>query len=208
MSADRAAQSLRALGALAERCASLAPQIERIARRYSETLRRGGTLFFAGNGGSAADAQHIAAEYVVRHQQKRPGLAAIALTTDSSLLTAASNDMGFEEVFARQVETLCRPADLLTLHSTSGQSANLLSAARAARKRGVAIVALLVGRRTTRDLVDEARSFLPPKLAGSRRCTSRSNTWCASWWKRTWEWGRSNEGKGLRTEEYRVPSTE
>ena len=103
MSADRAAQSLRALGALAERCASLAPQIERLARRYSETLRRGGTLFFAGNGGSAADAQHIAAEYVVRHQQKRPGLAALALTTDTSLLTAAANDMGFGEVFARQV---------------------------------------------------------------------------------------------------------
>jgi len=143
VSADRAAQSLRALGALAERCASLAPQIERIARRYSETLRRGGTLFFAGNGGSAADAQHIAAEYVVRHQQKRPGLAALALTTDTSLLTAAANDMGFEEVFARQVETLCRPSDLLILHSTSGQSPNLLAAARAARKRGVAIVALL-----------------------------------------------------------------
>lgn len=143
MSADQAAQSLRALGALAERCASLAPQIERIARRYSETLRRGGTLFFAGNGGSAADAQHIAAEYVVRHQRKRPGLAALALTTDTSLLTAAANDMGFEEIFARQVETLCRPSDLLILHSTSGQSPNLLSAARAARTRGVAIVALL-----------------------------------------------------------------
>ena len=73
------------------------------------TLRNGGTLFFCGNGGSAADAQHIATEYVVRYSATRRPLAALALTTDTSLLTAAGNDLGFERVFARQVEALCRP---------------------------------------------------------------------------------------------------
>ena len=88
--------------------------------RYAEVLRSGGTLFFCGNGGSAADAQHIATEYVVRYAATRRPLAAVALTTDTSLLTAAGNDLGFEQVFARQVEALCRPGDLLVLHSTSG----------------------------------------------------------------------------------------
>src|SRR5207245_455127 len=82
----------------------------------------GGALDFAGNGGSAADAQHIATEYVVRYQTSRPGLRAVALTTDTSLLTACANDMGFDEVFARQVEALTKPEDLLVLHSTSGES--------------------------------------------------------------------------------------
>ena len=143
MKSGHAARSLRDLAALAESCAGLAPEIERLAGRYAEALRRGGTLYFAGNGGSAADAQHVAAEYVVRHQRTRTGLAAVALTTDPALLTAASNDFGFEQLFARQVETLCRPTDLLILHSTSGQSPNLLAAARAARGRGVSSAALL-----------------------------------------------------------------
>ena len=103
-----------------------------MAARYAGVLRSGGTLFFCGNGGSAADAQHLAAEYVVRYAANRRPLAAVALTTDSSILTAAGNDLGFEQIFARQVEALCRPADLLILHSTSGQSPNLLAAARAA----------------------------------------------------------------------------
>jgi D-sedoheptulose 7-phosphate isomerase len=106
-------------------------------------LRSGGTLYFCGNGGSAADAQHLAAEYVVRYAVNRPPLAAVALTTDSSILTAAGNDLGFEQIFARQVEALCSPADLLILHSTSGESRNLLAAARSARQGGVPTVAFL-----------------------------------------------------------------
>jgi len=140
---ERVAASLRELATLAEACAALAPQIERVAARYATAVRQGGILFFAGNGGSAADAQHVAAEYVVRHQRKRPGIRAIALSTDNALVTAAANDLGFEQVFARQVTSLCRPNDLLILHSTSGQSPNLLAAARAARALGIPVVALL-----------------------------------------------------------------
>jgi D-sedoheptulose 7-phosphate isomerase len=122
---------------------SLSERVAAVAGRYAETLRAGGTIFFCGNGGSAADAQHIATEYVVRYSASRRPLAALALTTDSSLLTAAANDLGFERVFARQVEALCRPEDLLVLHSTSGESPNLLAAARAARERSVRTVGFL-----------------------------------------------------------------
>jgi len=122
---------------------ALSERVAAVATRYAETLRAGGTIFFCGNGGSAADAQHIATEYVVRYSASRRPLAALALTTDSSLLTAAANDLGFERVFARQVEALCRPEDLLVLHSTSGESPNLLAAARAARDRSVRTVAFL-----------------------------------------------------------------
>jgi D-sedoheptulose 7-phosphate isomerase len=98
---------------------------------------------FCGNGGSAADAQHLATEYVVRFRHDRRPLAALALTTDTSLLTAAANDLGFEQVFARQVAALAAPGDVLILHSTSGVSANLLAAARTARERGITTIALL-----------------------------------------------------------------
>jgi D-sedoheptulose 7-phosphate isomerase len=122
---------------------SLSERVALVAERYAEALRAGGTIFFCGNGGSAADAQHIATEYVVRYSASRRPLAAVALTTDSSVLTAAANDLGFERVFARQVEALCRPKDLLVLHSTSGESPNLLAAARAAREGSVRTVAFL-----------------------------------------------------------------
>jgi D-sedoheptulose 7-phosphate isomerase len=122
---------------------TLSEQVAAVAGRYAETLRAGGTIFFCGNGGSAADAQHIATEYVVRYSASRRPLAALALTTDSSLLTAAANDLGFERVFARQVEALCRIEDLLVLHSTSGESLNLIAAARAARERSVRTIAFL-----------------------------------------------------------------
>ena len=143
MSARHIEASLDRLGSLAGACKALAPQVGQVAARYTEALRGGGTLYFCGNGGSAADAQHIATEYVVRYAATRRPLAAVALTTDTSLLTAAANDFGFEQVFARQVEAHCRPGDVLVLHSTSGRSPNLLAAARAARSRGVATVAFL-----------------------------------------------------------------
>ena len=120
-------------------------------------LDAGRTLFFCGNGGSAADAQHLATEYVVRFRRNRRAFAAIALTTDTSLLTAASNDFGFEHVFARQVRALGGPGDILFLHSTSGESPNLLEAARAARDVGVETVALLArGGGRLREAVDVA----------------------------------------------------
>src|SRR5687767_15522538 len=107
----------------------------------SATVARGGTLYFCGNGGSAADAQHMATEYVVRYTRNRRAYPAVALTTDTSLITAAGNDIGFEQVFARQVEALARPGDLLVIHSTSGNSPNVLRAAEAARARGVPVLA-------------------------------------------------------------------
>lgn len=157
MSSTRIEAGLDRLAALTAACKSLAPQVGRAAVRYADTLRGGGTLYFCGNGGSAADAQHLATEYVVRYAVNRRPLAAAALTTDCSVLTAAGNDLGFERIFARQVEALCGPADLLVLHSTSGQSANLLAAARAARAGGTGTVAFLGrGGGTLATLVDEA----------------------------------------------------
>ena len=143
MSAAHVEAGLDRLAALAGASKALAPQVARIAARYVDVLRGGGTLFFCGNGGSAADAQHMATEYVVRYAATRRPLAAVALTTDTSLLTAAGNDLGFEQIFARQVEALCRPGDLLVLHSTSGRSPNLVAAARAARGLGTPTVAFL-----------------------------------------------------------------
>ncbi|MGH7528094.1 MAG: SIS domain-containing protein [Gemmatimonadales bacterium] len=143
MKADQVAAGLEALARLAEQTTTLSGRVAAIAGDYADVLRNGGTLFFCGNGGSAADAQHIAAEYVVRYSAERRALAANALTTDSSVLTAAGNDLGFERIFARQVEALCGAGDLLVLHSTSGLSPNLIAAARAARGRDMRTVAFL-----------------------------------------------------------------
>ena len=134
--------ALRELAATAERVASeLGPEMERALAMVQATVRAGGTLFFCGNGGSAADAQHLATEYVVRYMRSRRAYPAIALTTDTSLLTAAGNDIGFENVFSRQVEALARAGDLLIIHSTSGNSPNVLRAAEAAHEKGVRVLA-------------------------------------------------------------------
>lgn len=141
---DLVERHMRELAAMAQRVGSeLGGQAADIAVIVADTLAAGGKLLFCGNGGSAADAQHLATEYVVRFRRSRRPLAAIALTTDTSLLTAAANDLGFEQVFARQVEALGAPGDVLFLHTTSGESANLVAAARAARARGVVTVGML-----------------------------------------------------------------
>ena len=133
--------ALRELAALALRAAdTMAPDLDRALDLVRETVRGGGTLFFCGNGGSAADAQHLATEYVVRYMKARRAYPAIALTTDTSLLTAAGNDLGFKEVFARQVEALAKPGDLLIIHSTSGASPNVLRAAEVARAKRVKVL--------------------------------------------------------------------
>ena len=134
---------LRDLSATAAKAAdTLGASIEKARAMVQATVDRGGTLLFCGNGGSAADAQHLATEYVVRYQRERRAIAAIALTTDTSLLTAAANDYSFDLVFARQVEALGKKGDLLVLHTTSGKSPNLIKAAEAAKARGVATLAL------------------------------------------------------------------
>ena len=141
MSSDFA-RALRDLAATAERVATeMEPELTRALDMVREAVARRGTLFFCGNGGSAADAQHLATEYVVRYMRNRRAYPAIALTTDTSLITAAGNDIGFENVFSRQIEALARPGDLLIIHSTSGNSPNVLRAAEAAKEMGVAVLA-------------------------------------------------------------------
>jgi D-sedoheptulose 7-phosphate isomerase len=140
---DRAVLRLRELARLAEVSAeSLPDEIAAAVSLVRSVLDGGGTLFFCGNGGSAADAQHIATEYVVRYMRNRRAMPAIALTTDTSLLTAAGNDLGFDHVFSRQVEALVSAKDLLVIHSTSGNSPNVLRAAEAARAKGAKVLAL------------------------------------------------------------------
>ena len=111
-----------------------------IAEIIASALRGGNKLLIAGNGGSAADAQHIAAEIVGRYKKDRPAYAAIALTTDTSALTAIGNDYGFEQVFARQIEGLGRRGDILLAISTSGRSPNILAALKAAQQQGLVTV--------------------------------------------------------------------
>ena len=146
------------LAELAETCArELAVDIDQVTSLVLETLESDGALLFCGNGGSAADAQHLAAEYVIRFRRERGPLRAMALTTDTSVLTAGANDLGFEEVFARQVEALGRPGDLLVVHSTSGNSGNLVRAVEAAGQAGLRTVALLAkGGGRLKDAVDLA----------------------------------------------------
>lgn len=108
-----------------------------------ESMQQGGKLLICGNGGSAADAQHLATECMVRLEAERPPLPAIALTTDTSLLTAAGNDYGFETIFARQVAGLGRPGDVLMAISTSGNSSNVVCAVEEAHRRGLRTLGLL-----------------------------------------------------------------
>jgi len=120
-------------------------QVETAARLLADTLTRGGKILLFGNGGSAADAQHLAAEFVNRFQIERPPLAALALTTDTSILTSIANDYDFLEVFAKQVRALGRAGDAAVGFSTSGNSANVVRALDAARELGLATLALSGG---------------------------------------------------------------
>ncbi|NPU67637.1 D-sedoheptulose 7-phosphate isomerase [Bradyrhizobium sp. 83012] len=120
--------------------AAMLASAERIAATIIAALRGGHKLLIVGNGGSAADAQHIAAEIVGRYKQERPAYAAIALTTDTSALTAIGNDYGFDQIFARQVEGLGARDDVLLAISTSGRSPSILNALRKARERGLVTI--------------------------------------------------------------------
>lgn len=152
------AAHFKGLSQVADRVAAdMLDDIARVADVMRACIAGNGKLMFCGNGGSAADAQHIATEYVVRFRRNRNPVAAMALTTDTSLLTAGANDLGFNEVFARQVSALGRHGDLLFLHSTSGESENLIRAAAAAREVGVGTIALLArGGGRLKDVVDIA----------------------------------------------------
>ena len=116
--------------------------VAQVAELCTDTIRSGGKVMFAGNGGSAADAQHLAGEFVSRFNFDRPGIAGLALTTDTSVLTAIGNDYGYEQVFSRQVQALGRPGDVLVGITTSGQSPNILRAFSQARSSGVRTVGM------------------------------------------------------------------
>lgn len=124
---------------LAQSCSEA---IENAAKLLIKNFQNGGKVLLCGNGGSAADAQHIAAEFVVRYQLKRRALPAIALTTDSSILTAHANDFDFDSVFARQIEALGNAGDVLIAISTSGNSKNVVQAAQIARVKSMNVIAL------------------------------------------------------------------
>lgn len=133
--------------------------IERMARLLTRCLAQGGKVLFAGNGGSAGDSQHLATELVVRLSPEldRAPLAGLALTTDSSLITACANDYDFDQIFARQVLALGRPGDCLVALSTSGNSRNLIEAARRAREREMTLLGLLGGKGgALKEMMDEA----------------------------------------------------
>jgi D-sedoheptulose 7-phosphate isomerase len=115
---------------------------ENLVEVCTTSIRAGGKLLFFGNGGSAADAQHLATELTIRYKLNRPAIAAIALTTDSSALTACSNDFGFEQVFARQIEAIGKPNDVAIGISTSGKSLNVLAGLRQAKAMGLVTAAL------------------------------------------------------------------
>jgi D-sedoheptulose 7-phosphate isomerase len=139
--ADHLALSLTALERVVKDAGLLAAA-RKIAEVIVGTLRAGNKLLIIGNGGSAADAQHIAAEIVGRYRHDRPAYAAIALTTDTSALTAIANDYGFEQVFARQIAALGKRGDALLALSTSGRSPNILAALTAARERGIVTIGM------------------------------------------------------------------
>lgn len=136
-------ESLDEHQALFQRLETLAVPLESAANRLCQALKAGHKVLACGNGGSAADAQHFAAELTGRFETQRRGLPAVALTTDSSALTAIGNDFGFQALFARQVEALGRPGDVLLAISTSGHSENVLEAVKTARQCDMAVIGLL-----------------------------------------------------------------
>jgi len=135
-------QSLKEHLAVAEASRALVPEIEAAAETMSSALRHGGKIIFCGNGGSAADAQHLAAEFVGRFLKERPAYAALALNANSSSLTSIGNDYGFDSVFSRQVQGLGRADDVLIAISTSGNSPNVNEAVRTARELGLQVIGL------------------------------------------------------------------
>ena len=143
MLADTFSTALDEHRALFDRLSTLRPAVARIGSTLAGVLQNGGKLMWCGNGGSAADSQHIAAELTGRLVDDRRPLAGLALSTDSSALTCIGNDYGFEAIFERQVRGLGRAGDALVLISTSGKSVNLLRAAEAARALGIATIGLL-----------------------------------------------------------------
>jgi len=166
LSARVAAQFAESAKLKLESSQSLSAPIARASALLAQTLRGGGKVMACGNGGSAADAQHFAAELVNRFEIERAPLAAVALTTDSSTLTSIANDYAYEQVFSRQVRAIGRRGDALLAISTSGNSGNVVEAMRAARELGVRVIALTGsggGRMAAMLSVDDVHICVPHK---------------------------------------------
>jgi D-sedoheptulose 7-phosphate isomerase len=147
---------------------TLPAEVARAGALMADALSNGGTILFCGNGGSAADAQHLASELVGRMDRTRDRgpLAGLALTTDTSALTAVANDYGYEDVFARQVRGLGRAGDVLVCLSTSGRSANVVKASREARKAGLTVVALIGPERSPLEELADVCLHVPGETSG------------------------------------------
>ena len=130
----------------------LETKIKDISKLVSSVIKNNGKLMFCGNGGSAAECQHMSAEYcaTLDHKRPRPGIASISLTTDSSFLTAWTNDFGYEDIFSRQVETLGKKGDLLFCYSTSGNSENVINAAKIAKRNEILVIGFTGNHRATK----------------------------------------------------------
>jgi D-sedoheptulose 7-phosphate isomerase len=143
--AAQISEAQRVMSAMLEDFA-LQSRVEAAAQDCIASLKQGGKILLAGNGGSAADAQHIAGEFVSRFAFDRPGLPAIALTTDTSILTAIGNDYGYEKLFTRQIQALGNKGDVFIGYSTSGKSPNILNALQEARAKGLVCIGLMGNR--------------------------------------------------------------
>ena len=186
-SADRAAHVVRVLkdaAAAHERMTANAAVVAEAAGAIAAALKQGRTVFAFGNGGSAADAQHFTAELVGRYERERKPWPAIALTTDTSAITAVANDFGFDKVFARQIEALGRPGDVAIGITTSGSSPNVLRGLEAAKERGLITIAL-TGRGGK---AGRSRRTMSRWTKSARRACKRFMPRCcmcfASWWSR------------------------
>ena len=146
---------------------AMSEQIAPLAAAWVTALKDGKKIIFFGNGGSAADAQHLAAELVVRYRINRPALAGLALTTDTSILTAHSNDFGYDTVFSRQIEALAQPGDVVLGISTSGTSKNVLLGLQAANKRGCVTIAF-TGEKGADCAAEATLSFKAPSAITAR----------------------------------------
>lgn len=137
MAPDAAKHIRESIAVKEELLKSFVPLIDKMAQKISDCLKGGGTLYFMGNGGSASDSQHLAAEFVGRYEKERRALRAVALTTDTSILTAVGNDYGFERIFERQIEALGKKGDVIFAFSTSGNSKNVLRGVHKAKEMGL-----------------------------------------------------------------------
>jgi D-sedoheptulose 7-phosphate isomerase len=166
---DEIEKTIAVLSALAN-SPHVVSQVEALAQQVTSALRAGHKVLLAGNGGSAADAQHIAGEFVSRFNFDRPGLAAFALTVDTSVMTAIGNDYGYEKLFSRQIEAVGRPGDVFWAYSTSGRSPNILRALETAKERGLFTVGFTgngagaAEMRARTDLCIEIPSASTPKI--------------------------------------------